>query len=159
MIIQHPPSENMIHCNLTLTIDWGCVWWHVTITRSVDSLSQEFLDFLDQASGSHVGMARSSWLHRCGMGCHRHWCQGVLLNSWCGRNSWSLVHLSCQCCRCGLCVLCRWGDTGCATEKWCLVRACGVAVVPLGTVLTTLTLCSQRCLHMWQYVEPLLVHT
>ena len=32
------------------------------------------------------------------------------------------------------------GDAGCAAEKWCLVRACGVAVVPLGTVLTTLTL-------------------
>ena len=32
------------------------------------------------------------------------------------------------------------GDAGCATEKWCLVGACGVAVVPLGTVLTTLTL-------------------
>ena len=32
------------------------------------------------------------------------------------------------------------GGAGCAAEKQCLVRACGVAVVPLGTVLTTLTL-------------------
>ena len=32
------------------------------------------------------------------------------------------------------------GDAGCAPEKQCLVRACGVAVVPHGTVSTTLTL-------------------
>ena len=51
------------------------------------------------------------------------------------------------------------GDAGCATEKQCLVRACGVAVVPLGTVSAALTLCSQRCLHVQWYVEPLLVHT
>ena len=51
------------------------------------------------------------------------------------------------------------GDAGCAAKKQCLVGACGVAVVPLGTVLAALTLHSQRCLHMWQYVEPLLVHT
>ena len=133
----------MIHCNLTLTIDWGCRWQCITMTRSVDSLVQEFLDFLDQASWCHEGMARSSWLHRCGMGCHRHWCQGIPLNSWCGGDSWSLIHLGCQCCmcsRCGLHVLCRWGGAGCATEKWCLVGACSEAVVPLGTVLTTLTL-------------------
>ena len=51
------------------------------------------------------------------------------------------------------------GDAGCATKKQWLDRACGVAVVPLGTVLAALTLHSQRCLHMRQYVEPLLVHT
>ena len=51
------------------------------------------------------------------------------------------------------------GNAGCATEKWYLVGACGVAVVPLGTVSTALTLCSQRCLHVQQYVESLLVHT
>ena len=51
------------------------------------------------------------------------------------------------------------GDAGCAAEKWCLVGACGVAVVPLGTVSTALTLHSWRCLYVWQYVEPLLVHT
>ena len=51
------------------------------------------------------------------------------------------------------------GNAGCATEKQCLVRACGVAVGPLGTVSTSLTLHSQRCLHVQQYVEPLLVHT
>ena len=50
------------------------------------------------------------------------------------------------------------GDAGCATKKRWLDRACSVAVVPLGTVSAALTLCSQRCLHMWQYVEPLLVH-
>ena len=38
-------------------------------------------------------------------------------------------------------------------------RACSVAVVPLGTVSAALTLHSQRCLHVQQYVEPLLVHT
>ena len=103
----------MIHCNLTLTNDWGCKQWHITMTRSVDSPGQEFLDFLDEASGCHTGMARSLWLHRFGMGCHRHWCWGILLNSWHGRNSWSLVHLGCWCCRCsgcGLHVLCRWGQ-------------------------------------------------
>ena len=51
------------------------------------------------------------------------------------------------------------GDAGCAAKKWWLVRACSVAVVLLGTVLAALTLHSQRCLCMWQYVEPLLVHT
>ena len=51
------------------------------------------------------------------------------------------------------------GDAGCATKKQCLVRACGVAVVPLGKVLAVLTLHSWRCLHAQQYVEPLLVHT
>ena len=34
-----------------------------------------------------------------------------------------------------------------------------VVVVPLGTVSAALTLHSQRCLCMQQYVEPLLVHT
>ena len=43
--------------------------------------------------------------------------------------------------------------------KQCLVRACGVAVGPFGTVSAALTLHSQRCLHARQYVEPLLVHT
>ena len=51
------------------------------------------------------------------------------------------------------------GDASCATKKWWLDRACSVAVVPLGTVLAALTLHSQRCLHVQQYVEPLLVHT
>ena len=51
------------------------------------------------------------------------------------------------------------GDAGCATRKQCLVRACGVAVVPLGTVSAALTLHSQRCLHVQWYEEPLLVHT
>ena len=50
-------------------------------------------------------------------------------------------------------------DAGCATKKQWLDRACGVAVVPLGTVSAALTLHSWRCLCMWQYVEPLLVHT
>ena len=103
----------MIHCNLTLTIDCGCRWQCVTMTRSMDRPGQEFLDFLDQASWCHVGMARSSWLHRCGMGCHRHWHWGAPLNSWCGGNSWNLVHLGCWCCRCSRCglhALCRWGQ-------------------------------------------------
>ena len=157
-----PLSENMIHCNLTLTFDWGCRQQCITMTRSVDSLGQEFLDFLDQASGCHAGMARSSWLHRCGMGCHRHWHWGVPLNSWCGKNGWSLVYLGCWCCRCSRCglhVSVGGGSAGCATEKQCLVGACSVVVVPLGTMLTALTLHSWRCLHMQQYVEPLLVHT
>ena len=51
------------------------------------------------------------------------------------------------------------GDAGCATKKWWLDRACGVAVVPLGTVSAALTLCSWRSLHMQWYVGPLLVHT
>ena len=51
------------------------------------------------------------------------------------------------------------GDAGCAVKKQWLDRACGVAVVPLGTVSAALTLHSQRCLCMRQYVEPLLVHT
>ena len=51
------------------------------------------------------------------------------------------------------------GDAGCAAKKWWLDRACGVAVVPLGTVSAALTLHSWRCLCMWQYVELLLVRT
>ena len=51
------------------------------------------------------------------------------------------------------------GDAGCATKKQWLDRTCGMAVVPLGTVSAALTLYSWRCLCMWQYVEPLLVHT
>ena len=51
------------------------------------------------------------------------------------------------------------GDAGCAAKKQWLDRACSVAVVPLGTVSAALTLCSQRCLHVRQYVEPLLVCT
>ena len=47
------------------------------------------------------------------------------------------------------CILCvGHGNAGCATEKWCLVGACSVAVVPLGTVLTALTLHLQRSLHV-----------
>ena len=40
------------------------------------------------------------------------------------------------------------GDAGCAAKKWGLFRACGVTVVPLGTVSVALRLCSQRCLCM-----------
>ena len=47
------------------------------------------------------------------------------------------------------------GNAGCAAKKQCLVGTCGVAVVPLGTVSAALTLCSQRCLHAWSYVEPI----
>ena len=77
------------------------------------------------------------------MGCHRHWYQDIPLNSWCGRNSQSLaiwvasvagaVEVGCMC-------FAGRGNAGCAAEKWCLVRACSVAVLPLGTVLTALTL-------------------
>ena len=97
------------------------------------------------------------------MTCHRHWCWVTLLGSWCDGNSWNLVHLGCSVAGavdvgCMCCAGCG-GDAGCAAKKQCLVGACSVAVVPLGTVLTALTLHSQRCLCMWQYVEPLLVHT
>ena len=33
-------------------------------SKSVDSLGQQFLGLLDQASRCHAGTARSSWLHR-----------------------------------------------------------------------------------------------
>ena len=49
------------------------------------------------------------------------------------------------------------GDAGCSALKRGL--SCGVAGVPLGTVLDALTLHSQRCLHVQWYVEPLLVCT
>ena len=107
-----PLSENRIHSDLNTTTCWGCMQWHMTRTRSVGSPGQQFLDLLDQASWCHTGMARSSWLHRYGMGCHRLWCRAILLNSWHGRNSWSLFHLGCWCCRCSRCGLhawCRWG--------------------------------------------------
>ena len=111
VIIQIPLSENMIDGDLTTTIiDWGYMQWCMTRTRSLDSLGWQFLDFLDQASWCHAGTARSLWLHRCGMGCCRHWCWDVPLNSWHGGNRRGLVHLGCQCCRCSRCglhMLCR----------------------------------------------------
>ena len=147
----------MIHCNLTLMNDWGCRWQCITITRSMDSSGQEFLDFLDQAFWCHVGMARSSWLHRCGMGCIGTgaflWTADVVgtVRAW---FIWvaGVAGVGCMCCA-------GCGSAGCAAEKWCIFRACSVAVVPLGTVLTAITLHSWRCLCMQQYVEPLLVHT
>ena len=163
VIIQHPPFWEYDMQQFNSMNDWGCIWMCITITRSVGSLVQTFLDFLDQASWCYAGMARSSWLHRSGMRCHRHWCWDILLNSWHGRNNWSLVHLGCQCCRWSRlgCICCAGHGNAscCAAKKWCLVGACGVAVVPIGTVSTALTLHSQRCLCIWQYVEPLLVHT
>ena len=109
-IIWHPPFWEYVTWQFTTTIYWGCMQWHIMKTESMDSLGREFLDLLDQASWCHAGMAGSSGLHRCGMGCHRLWCWGILLNSWCGRYSWSLFHLGCQCCRhsrCGLHAWCR----------------------------------------------------
>ena len=69
-------------------------------------------------------MTGSLWLHRCGMGCHRHWCWGIPLDSWCGGNGWSLVHLGCWHCRysrCGLHALCRWGQ--CRLFHWEVVSS------------------------------------
>ena len=136
------------------------MWQHITITRSVDSPCQQFLDLLDQASWCHVGRTRSSWLHRCGMGCHRLWCWGILLTA-----GMSGTVGACIICVAGVAgaadVGCMHGtdggNAGCSALKWGL--ACSVAGVPLGTVLTALTLHSQRCLCMQQYVGPLLVHT
>ena len=131
MIIQHPPfCEYDIWQFNTRIIDWGCIQQCITITRSMDSLGQEFLDFLYQASWCHAVMAGSLWLHRSGMGCHRHWGQGIPLNSCHGRNSWSLVHLGCWCCRCNGCGLhawCSWGQ--CRLCHWeavsCQSLQCG----------------------------------
>ena len=110
VIIQHLPFWEYDIQRFNSTNEWGCIWQCIMITRSVDSLGQKFLDFLDQASSCHVGRGRSSWLHRCGMGCHRHRCFGILLNSWHGWNSWGLACLGCWCCRCSRCglhMLCR----------------------------------------------------
>ena len=124
-------SSLLLHWEQFLNLKWSydiplseiMIWWSYTWfigdvdgsalqSKSMDSLGQQFLDLLEQASWCHVGMARSLWLHRCGMVCHRLWCWGILLNSWHGRNSWSLFHLGCQCCGCSICglhVWCRWG--------------------------------------------------
>ena len=109
-IIQHPPFWDYDTWWVNSMNDWGCGQWCIMKTRSMDSLGWKLSNFLDQASRCHVGMAGSSWLHRCGMGCHRHWCQGVPLNSWHGRDSWGLACLGCWCCRCsgcGLHMMCR----------------------------------------------------
>ena len=151
-----------MHSNLTLQLTWECRWQCVTGTRSMDSHGWEFLDFLDQASWCHAGMAGSSWLHRCGMGCHRHWCWGSLWTAGvAGTTGAWLVWVAGVAGAAGVSYMCYagCGSTGGATEKWCLVGACGMAVIPLGTVLTTLTLHSWRCLHTQWYVEPLLVCT
>ena len=115
LIIRHPPFWDYIPQWFT-TQFVGDVCGSTLRSRSVDSLGQQFLDLLDQASRCHAGMAGSSWLHMCGMGCHRLWCLGILLNSWHGRNSWSLFHLSCWCCRCSRCGLHAW-----CRCRWCRV--------------------------------------
>ena len=133
------------------------------MTRSMDSLGQEFLDFQDQVSWCHAGMAGSSWLQRgvawdvTGIGAGAFlWTAGVMgtVGAWFIRVAGvaGAVGVGCMCCA-------GCGSAGCATEKQCLIGACGVAVMPLGTVLTALTLHSPRCLCMQWYVEPLLVHT
>ena len=76
------------------------------------------------------------------MGCHRLWCQGILLNSW---HLFHLVGSGAGAAGVG-CIHGAGGNAGCAAKKWGLVGAFGVAVVPLGTVLAALTLCSWRCL-------------
>ena len=133
----------------TITGDvFGSAWQ----SKSVDSPGQQFLDLLDQASWCHAGMAGSSWLHRCGMGCHRLWHWGIVLDGWHGCPS-SVAGAGDVGCMHGA----DGGDAGCSTLKQGL--SCSVAGVPLGTVSAVLTLHSQRCLHVWRYVEPLLVHT
>ena len=107
-IIWYPPFWEYITWKFTTTIYWGCMQWCITKTESVDSPGWEFSDFLDQASWCHVGTAGSLGLHRCGMGCHRLWCQGILLNNCHGRNSWGLFHLDCLCWRCSRCGLHAW---------------------------------------------------
>ena len=129
--------------------------WYITRTWSVDSLGQYFLDLLDQVSWCQVGMARSLGLHRCGMGCHMHWCQGILLNSWCGRNSWSLFHLGCQCCRCSRCGLhaqcrCRWCrlfhyEAGSWQSLWCGSGAIWDSVDCFDTVFMEMLPCTAVC--------------
>ena len=73
------------------------------------------------------------------MGCHGHWCWGIPLNScvigiagtwfvWVASVA-GAAGVSCTC-------LSGGGNAGHATEKQCQLRACSVAVVPLGTVST-----------------------
>ena len=139
----------MIHYTITGDV-CGSAWQ----SKSVDSPGQQFLDLLDQASWCHAGMARSSWLHRCGMGCHRLWHWGMAGTAracfiW-GASVAGAGDVGCMHGADG-------GDAGCSALKRGLY--CGVAGVPLGTVSAALTLHSWRCLHIRQYVEPLLVHT
>ena len=61
-----PLSENILHGDLLGM--YAAAYYE---TESMDSLGQEFLDLLDQASWYHAGMTGSLWLHRCGMGCCR----------------------------------------------------------------------------------------
>ena len=111
MIIQHPPfwEYDTIQFNSN---EWLGMYTAMSYNNKVHGQSRSIvLRFPGSGTWCHADMAGSSWLHRCGMGCHRHWYRGIPLNSRHGRNSWSLVHLGCQCCscsECGLHVLCRW---------------------------------------------------
>ena len=69
--------------------------------------------------GSGILVPMWAWLDLCGStgvagDVGRHWCWGIPLNSWHGRNSWSLLHLGCQCCRC----------SGCGLHMWCRLWQC-----------------------------------
>ena len=113
VIIQHPPFWDYNTWQFNSTNDWGCIWWCVTITRSVDSLGSILPGF---PWIQHLG-AMWAWPDLCG-------CTGVAWDvagigaraffrtAGMAGNSWSLVHLGCQCygCSgCGLHVRCRWG--------------------------------------------------
>ena len=146
------------------TITWGCGCGSALQSKSMDGPGQQFLDLLDQA----VLVPCRAWLDLCGctgvcMGHHRLWCWGILLDSWHGKEQLESGSSELPVVAGAVDVGCMHGagvgDAGCAAKKRWLDRACSVAVVPLGTVSAALTLCSWRCLHVWQYVEPLLVHT
>ena len=115
-------------------------------SKSMDSPSQQFLDLLDQASWCHVGTAGSSWLHRCGMECHRLWYWGHSSEQLAWQEQLEACFIWVASVAGAADVGCMHGagggDAGCAAKKWWLDRACSVAVVPLGTVSAALPLCS-----------------
>ena len=125
--------------------DWGCRWWHITEqglwTVQVNSSQISWI--------RHLG-AMQAWpdLHGCtgvawdvtGIGAGAFFSTAGMAGT---AGAWFLwvagivgaVDVGYMCSAGG-------GNAGYATEKQCLVRACSVAVVPLGTVLTALTVCS-----------------
>ena len=101
------PFLRIYYTMIYYTVGWGCVWRRIAIKVRGQSGST-----VPRSLGSGVlvpcGHGQTSWLHRCGIGCHRLRCQGILLDCWCGRNSGTLFHLGCRCCRCNRCGLHAW---------------------------------------------------
>ena len=132
----------MIHCDLMLTIDWGCIQWCITMTRSVDSLAQRVLRFPGSGilvPGRHgqIFISAQVWHGMSQVLVQGSSLEWLVWQEQLGPGSSGLPVLQVQ----QMWAACTV-QVGAMQVVQCLVGACSVAVVPLGTVSTALTLCS-----------------